>query len=114
MITAFEQFHETEFLSLASANGGLAAPYAKGLAPIAFRVGDRGSFTYAESAGTITATPGEADAATVVALTDDEWVSFLSERFTRYGLLYNGAASFPVGQFDDLCRWEPPLRALWQ
>src|SRR5688572_3788121 len=105
MITVFEQFHQTELPLLAATNGPLAAPYAKGLAPIAFRVGDRASFTYVEDGGAISAAPGEADASTVVALTDDEWMSFVTERFTRYGLLYNGAASFPVGQFDDLSRW---------
>jgi hypothetical protein len=114
MDTGFEGFHQTELAALEATNGALAAPYARGLAPIAFRVGERASFTYAEDGGTITAIPGEEGAATVVALTDDEWVSFLTERFTRYGLLYNGAASFPVGGFDDLSRWEPSLRALWQ
>ena len=114
MITGFDEFHRTELPRLASSvNGALAAPYATGLDPLAFRVGDRGSYTYAAGDGTIVATPGEADAATVVALTDDEWESFVTERFTRYGLLYNGAAQFPVGEFNDLCRWEPALRALW-
>jgi hypothetical protein len=110
----FEQFHAAELPGLAaSANGALAVPYAAGLPPIAFRVGDRGSYTYEASGDQITATPGEDGAGTVVALSEAEWVSFVSERFTRYGLLYNGAASFPVGQFDDLSRWEPALRALW-
>jgi hypothetical protein len=115
MITDFDQFHTVEVPRLtASANGALAAPYAAGLAPIAFRVGDRGSYTYRATGDGVTAVPGEQDAITVVALSEDEWTSFVTERFTRYGLLYNGAASFPVGEFDDLSRWEPALRALWQ
>src|SRR3954453_6785898 len=114
MSTNFETFHTVDVPRLAAgANGALAAPYARDLPPIAFRVGDRGSYTYRSGGPSIEATAGENDAVTVVALTDDEWTSFVTERFTRYGLLYNGAASFPAGEFDDLSRWEPALRALW-
>src|SRR3954447_19440477 len=110
----FQTFHTAEVPRLAAGpNGAMAAPYALDLPPLAFRVGDSGSYTYRAGGPGIGVRPGEEDAATVVALTDDEWTSFVTERFTRYGLLYNGAASFPVGEFDDLSRWEPALRALW-
>src|SRR5438270_469354 len=96
MITAFEQFHETELPALASANGALAAPYAKGLAPIAFRVGDRASFTCAESDGALTGTAGGSDDAR-------SWRTYTTDGTHAVFQRNNGAAdsALAAGLHDD-------------
>ena len=91
----------------------LAAPYATGLAPLAVRVPDGRAYTYAPAGDGVDVRPGTDGAATVVDLPLDQWEAFATERWTRYGLLYHGAATFAAGSFEDLCRWEPVLRALF-
>src|SRR3954465_6046032 len=73
MSTDFETFHTVDVPRLAAgANGALAAPYARDLPPIAFRVGDRGSYTYRSGGPRIEATAGENDAGTAGAVHDAE------------------------------------------
>ena len=102
----FDEYHERP------RHGALAAPYAVGLGPIAFRVPDGRSYTFVPIDGDIDVRPGVEAAATIVDLPLDQWEAFATERWTRYGLLYHGTASYPEGSFEDLCRWEPALRAL--
>ena len=91
----------------------LAATAARGLRPLAFRVADGGAWTYVPHADRIEVLDGTDEAATIVELPNTEWDAFASERWTRYGLLFHGHATFAAGGFPDLCRWEPVLRALF-
>ena len=72
------------------------------LGGIEFRVDDGRRFVF-----------GDEPAATVVELPAAEWDAFRDERWTRYGLLFHGHAVFTSGSFEDLCLWEPHLRARW-
>jgi hypothetical protein len=110
----FDRFHCVDLPALAvSENGRLAAPYAADLAPLAFLLPDGRAYTYRAFGDTITIEPGAAGAHTIAALSAVDWEAFAIERFTRYGLLYNGRVDFVAGDFADLCRWEPALRALY-
>jgi hypothetical protein len=93
----------------------LAGPYATGLRPLAFRLSDGRALSFAsDGAGSITVSPGVAEGATIAEVTPADWSAFVAERLTRYGLLYGGKVSFAEGSFEDLCHWEPALRALWE
>ena len=83
------------------------------LAPIAFRLPDGRAYTVGAGAMAFWVRAGVDDAATIVELSETDWHAFATERFTRYGLLFNGRITFALGTFEDLCRWEPPLRALF-
>ncbi|MEO8695274.1 MAG: phytanoyl-CoA dioxygenase family protein [Acidimicrobiales bacterium] len=91
----------------------LAGPRPDSLAPIAFRLTDGRAYTVGADTSSFWLRQGVDGAATIVDLTEADWQAFASERFTRYGLLYNGRISFAAGTFEDLCHWEPPLRALF-
>jgi hypothetical protein len=110
----FDRFHTHDLPAQAAGpNGRLAAPYAAGLPPLAFQLPDGRAYTIAGTDDGVTVTAGTAHAGTVVDLSAADWHAFAVERFTRYGLLYNGRIEFSRGEFDDLCRWEPALRALF-
>jgi hypothetical protein len=90
-----------------------AATFVRDLAPIAFRLPDGRAYTFVGGRDAVTIESGDASAGVVVELSEPDWQAFAVERFTRYGLLYNGRLSFASGAFEDLCRWEPTLRALF-
>jgi hypothetical protein len=93
-------------------HGELAAPYAAGLGPIAFRLPDGRAYTFVPGERDVDVRPGVEGATTIVDVPLEQWEAFASERWTRYGLLFHGTAEFAAGSFEDLCRWEPALRAL--
>ena len=88
----------------------LAAPHVRELGPLAFSIEDGRAYTFAPAGDMVDIRPGTADAATIVGLSATDWAAFVTERFTRYGVLYNAAPRFDAGGFADLCRWEPALR----
>jgi hypothetical protein len=108
----FDAFH-TALREHAGERHRLAGPSLATLPPIAFRLPDDRSYTIGAGTDAFWIRPGADDAATIVELGADDWQAFATERFTRYGLLYNGRVSFAAGGFEDLCHWEPALRALF-
>ena len=108
----FDQFH-ADLESRARSARRLAGPQPASLAPIAFRLPDGRAFTVGANPETFWVRAGVNDAATIVELSEPDWQAFAAERFTRYGLLFNGRLTFASGTFEDLCHWEPPLRALF-
>ena len=109
----FDQFHRQRVPELLAGNGPLATATAGGLRPVAFRLPDGRAWTYAVGDDGLEVRPGDDDAATVVALTEDDWSDFANEARTCFGLLYAGPVTFPSGSFEWLDRWEPALRALY-
>jgi len=108
----FDHFHR-DLEDRVRSTRALAGPKTASLAPIAFRLADGRAYTVGADAEAFWVRAGVEGAATVVELTEADWQAFASERFTRYGLLFNGRLSFAEGTFEDLCDWEPPLRALF-
>jgi hypothetical protein len=108
----FDQFHRDLNQRVRSARE-FAGARDGALAPLAFRLPDGRAYTFGVDDSAFWVRAGVDDATTVIELTEADWQAFASERFTRYGLLYNGRISFASGSFEDLCHWEPPLRALF-
>jgi hypothetical protein len=108
----FDEFHLHELPErLATGNGKLAAPHLARCRPIAFRLDDGRAYTYAATADGIDVTPGEADAQTVVEMSEPDWCDFVWELKTCFALLYAERITLPVGSFGQLSRWEPALRS---
>jgi hypothetical protein len=113
-MTATLDFDEFHHALLDDAEGRrLAAPHVRELGPLAFSIDDGRAYTFAASGDTVDIRRGTAGAATIIGLSAADWASFVTERFTRYGVLYNANPRFDAGDFTDLCRWEPALRALF-
>lgn len=104
----FDEFHRDRLPALLAAGPAIGRPGR----PIAFRLPDGRAYTLAAADGTVTITPGDAEAATVVALSEGDWSDFVHERHTSFGLLYAGVLTFPRGDFGGLDRWEPTLRSI--
>lgn len=105
----FDRFHETVAANVEQLR--LGAPAATGLRPLAFRIDDGRAYSFVPRGATIAVQRGVDDNATVIDLQATDWMAFATESFTRYGLLYNAGPRFTNGDFTDLCRWEPALRA---
>jgi hypothetical protein len=106
----FDRFHRE---LAASGHGELAGAAARGLAPITFALDDGRAWSFAPAAGGVDVVAGTAETGAVVRLSERAWSRFVTEHWTRYGLLYTGNVDFTRGEFSDLCRWEPALRALF-
>lgn len=107
----FDTFHAD--LATQSQRRESAAKHARGLGPIAFVIEGLGAYTFVPEANSIAIHPGSANASTIVELSHGHWEAFVTERLTRYGLLYNTPLRFRAGEFADLCRWEPVLRLVF-
>jgi hypothetical protein len=97
----------------AQGNGALAARAAAALAPLTFELDDGRAYAFVPVDGGVEVREGIAAGGAVARLSFDSWANFVTERWTRYALLYTGSVDFPRGEFADLCHWEPALRALF-
>ena len=113
MLTAvdFDELHRRSF-PVAHHRLAASAAAAGGLTPLAFRVPDGRAYTFVPCPDRIDVVAGVESASTIVDLPLEEWERLASERWTRYGLLFHGHATYEGGEFRDLADWEPVLRAL--
>jgi Phytanoyl-CoA dioxygenase (PhyH) len=110
----FDYFHRQTVTRLVHTNGPLAArACGRATGPIAFLLPDGRAWTYRVDGQGLQVAPGDAEARTVVALSEADWCDFVNEARTCFGLLYAGLVSFPRGDFEAFDRWEPALRALF-
>jgi len=107
----FDHFHQSLLDNVEGRR--MAAPHVGELGPLAFVIDDGRAYTFSGAGDMVDITPGTVGAETIVALGAADWESFVTERLTRYGVLYNANPRFDAGDFTDLCRWEPVLRALF-
>ena len=108
----FDHFHTVELPErLDRERAEVVRTAVRGLSPIAFRLPDGRSYTYAPGGDGIVVSAGDDEARTVVELAHADWCDFVWELRTSFALLYGGAVSFPRGSFGQLARWEPALRA---
>ncbi len=107
----FDDFHREDLpRRLAGRSGILTDSDRRSVRPLAFRLDDGRSYTYAPADDGFAITPGEEDAHTVVVLSAEDWRAFAWELRTCFALFYADALTFPRGHFGHLARWEPALR----
>jgi len=111
----FDVFHGDDLPArLAERSRVFTAADLRVIRPIAFRLEDGRAYTYTPTGtadeNSVTITPGEAGAHTVVALSEEDWLAFAWELQSCFALFYAEKLSFPRGHFGHLARWEPALR----
>jgi ectoine hydroxylase-related dioxygenase (phytanoyl-CoA dioxygenase family) len=110
----FHRYHREELPALLrSGRGALAAPGARTLGSLAFRLAEGGAYTYVPSAAGMEVVDGDGDADTVIELDAELWRNLVNELDAAAGLLYGGRATCRRGNALRWVAWEPALRAMW-
>ncbi len=110
----FLDFHRRELPKLVEKHGRLVINDLAGVAPLAFRSRDAVAFTYRPSARGIDVVDGTDGATTLIELDGEDFSDFFNEIYTASGLAHGQKLHFVRGGLQDLQRWEPALRGLFQ
>src|SRR5262249_51099305 len=81
-------------------------------APLAFRVDGAGSVTWMASGSGMRVVPGDAEAETLVALSERTFSEFVQELLTAAGAARTGRAKILRGSLAGWQRWEPAIQSL--
>jgi hypothetical protein len=109
---SFVQFHRVRLPGLNERHGHLVAADLRGVAPLAFRIGDGTAFTWTPSAEGVRVVEGDGDADTIVALSERTFSEFLHELLTASGAGLTGRAKLLRGTLAGWKRWEPAIQSL--
>ena len=108
---AFVEFHRQLLLALVEQRGHLVAADLVGAPPLGFRCGQT-AFTWVPSKQGITVREGDADAVTLVELSEHTFSDFLHELLTVRGAENTGRARVVRGDLAGWLRWEPAIQSL--
>jgi hypothetical protein len=108
---SFVGFHREELPALVERRGHLVADDLVSAPPLAFRSGST-AFTWVASERGVDVREGEADAATVVELSEETFSEFLHELLTVRGAEVTRRARLARGELADWRRWEPAIQSL--
>lgn len=107
----FDRFHLELLPSRLAASGPVFSDGGAGaLRPIAFQLADGRAYTYVPHGHSFSVVPGSEGAATVVELDEADWCDFAWELKTCFALFYADRLTIGRGSWNQLVRWEPPLR----
>jgi ectoine hydroxylase-related dioxygenase (phytanoyl-CoA dioxygenase family) len=110
----FHAFHRTELpRRLATGNGALAAIHGDREGSFAFRISGGDAYSYVPTEGGIEIVPGDADADTVVEVSQETWEGIVRDVESAPGLLYAGRVKCVRGDGLRFVRWEPAWRAMF-
>ena len=110
----FHRFHREELpRRLAAGNGALAAPGARRLRSLAFRLPSGDAYTYRPEPDGVAIVPGDETADTVIEVSPEIWHNLVDELDAAAGLLYGGRARGLRGKAIRWLDWEPVLRAMF-
>jgi hypothetical protein len=109
---SFVGFHESELPRLVARHGALVADDLRGVRPVALRIDDGTTYTWRTSGTGLEVVPGDADAPTLVELSEATFSEFLHELLTASGAVRTGRAAVVRGDLAAWQRWEPAIRAL--
>ena len=82
------------------------------MAPLAFRTDDGVAFTWVASEDGVRVVEGDAEAATVVELSERTFSEFIAELLTASGAVRTGRARVTRGALGGWQRWEPAIQSL--
>ena len=109
---SFRGFHLAQLPELVARNSALVGDDLVGVAPVALRLEDGTAFTWVSEDGLARAVEGDADAPTLVELSEATFSEFLHELLTATGCVATGRARMVRGELKAWQRWEPAIRAL--
>lgn len=110
----FVPFHETELPKRIASHGHLIGRDLDGVGALCFATPEGDAFTYHPAPGRIDVAPGDDPAATRLELGRQAFSDFVNEILTASGLAATQQLQFARGGIEDLQRWEPALRVLFQ
>jgi hypothetical protein len=108
----FVTFHRVELPALVARHGHLVVSDLRGAPPLGFRVDDGPAFTWVPSEDGVRVVEGDADAATLVELSEATFSEHLDELLTASGAVRTGRARVTRGTLAGWQRWEPAIQSL--
>jgi hypothetical protein len=108
----FVAFHRQLLPTLVADHGALVVDDLAAAPPLAFRIDDATSYTWFASDVGVTAAEGDAEAATVVELSERTFSEHLHELLTASGAVRTGRAHVARGDLTGWQRWEPAIQSL--
>ncbi|MBV8929977.1 MAG: phytanoyl-CoA dioxygenase family protein [Mycobacteriaceae bacterium] len=108
----FDAFHTFELPALSERHGALVVDDLAGVPPLAFRLTDGTTYTWAAAPTGVEAVAGDADAITVVELDESTFSEFLNALLTAAGALRTERARLLRGTIKTWRRWEPAIQTL--
>jgi Phytanoyl-CoA dioxygenase (PhyH) len=108
----FVTFHQSELPALSARHGHLVIADLAGVPSLAFRTDDGTAFTWVASEGGVHVVEGDAEAATVVELSERTFSEFMAELLTASGAVRTGRARVARGALGGWQRWEPAIQSL--
>jgi len=108
---SFVGFHREQLPELVQRRGDLVAADLLGVPALAFR-SDGAAFTWVASPRGVEIQEGDAQAATVVELSEQTFSDFLNELLTARGAENTGRARVTRGELAGWERWEPAIQSL--
>ncbi len=109
---SFTDFHRDELPARNATHGHLVAADLAGVTPLAFRIDDGTTFTWVPDAAGVSVVAGDADADTLVELSEETFSEFVHELLTATGALRTGRARITRGDLAGWERWQPAFRSL--
>ena len=109
---SFAAFHRDALPPLSARNGRLVVGELRNVPPLAFRIDDGTTFTWQAFDRGVEAVEGDADATTLVELSERTFSEFLHELLTASGATRTGRARVTRGELAGWQRWEPAIRSL--
>src|SRR5262245_6904950 len=109
---SFLDFHRTRLPALSAHHGHLVRADLRGVPPLAFRTDAGPTFTWIASDGGVRVVEGDAEADTLVELSERTFSEFLHELLTASGAVMTGRARLVRGTAAGWQRWEPAIQSL--
>lgn len=109
----FVDFHRAVLPAWVARNGHLVRNDLRTAASLAFRSEAGTAYTWLASEDGVRIVEGNADAATVVALTERTFSEFIHDLLTATGVMMTGRAQLVRGDLPGWQRWEPAIRSLY-
>ena len=108
----FVPFHQSELPALSACHGHLVIADLAGVPSLAFCTDDGVAFTWVVSEDGVRVVEGDAEAATVVELSERTFSEFVAELLTASGAVRTGRARVTRGVLGGWQRWEPAIQSL--
>src|SRR5262249_61341411 len=109
---SFVEFNRVSLPNLVERHGPLVAADLSDAAPLAFRADGASSVTWMASGSGMRVVPGDAEAETLVALSERTFSDFVQELLTAAGATRTGRAKILRGSLAGWQRWEPAIQSL--
>src|SRR5262245_60125849 len=109
---SFARFHRETLPRLAARHGALVVEDLLAAPPLAFRSDGGASFTWRATPRGVEVLEGDADATTLVELSERTFSEHLHELITASGALRTGRARVLRGGLEGWQRWEPAIQSL--